>query len=236
MVNRANMHQLTNYGDERQTFFCVYCGGDTRTRDHVPSKVFLDEPYPTNLPVVPACRSCNEGFSIDEEYVACLVECALTGSVKIDAVNREKIKKILQKKPSLISRLDQAREKNLFGDVSFKVDMARIKNVVLKLGRGHAAYELNEPQMDDPAIVSFVPLPLLTEEERNLFETPPWSSVWPEVGSRAMQRLVVVDPGASLWVIVQPGRYRYLTSIGDGVVVRVVISEYLGCEVVWVLG
>lgn len=228
------MYQLTNYGDERQTFFCVYCGGDTRTRDHVPSKVFIDEPYPTNLPVVPACRSCNEGFSIDEEYVACLVECALTGSVKINALTREKIKKILQKKPSLVSLFEQAKEKNLCGDVSFKVDIERVKNVVLKLGRGHAAYELNEPQIFAPSVVSFVLLSLLTEEDRKRFDTPPRSYVCPEVGSRAMQRVGVEDPGASLWVIVQPGRYRYFTSVGDGVVVRVVISEYLGCEVVWV--
>lgn len=227
------MYQFSKLGDERQTFFCVYCGGDTRTRDHVPSKVFLDEPYPTNLPVVPACRSCNEGFSMDEEYVACLVECALTGSVTVEAVECEKIKRILRKKPSLVSLLDQASEKTLWGDVSFKVDIERVKNVVLKLGRGHAAYELNEPQINAPSVVSFVPLSLLTEEDRNRFETSPQSSVWPEVGSRAMQRLVVDDLGASLWVIAQPGRYRYLTSVSFGVVVRVVISEYLGCEVVW---
>ncbi len=228
MLYGEDMYQFSNLGDERHTFFCVYCGGDTRTRDHVPSKVFLDEPYPTNLPVVPACRSCNEGFSMDEEYVACLVECALTGSVE-----REKIKRILRKKPSLVSVIDQASEKTLWGDVSFKVDIERVKNVILKLGRGHAAYELNEPQINDPSVVSFVPLSLLTEEDRNRFETSPQSSVWPEVGSRAIQRLVVDDPGASLWVIAQPGRYRYLTSVGFGVVVRVVISEYLGCEVVW---
>ena len=51
-----------------------------------------------------------------------------------------------------------------------------------------------------------------------------------------MQRLVVTDSGAvfSLWIEAQQGRYRYLTSVGDeDVVVRMVISEYLACEVVW---
>ncbi|MGD0649715.1 MAG: hypothetical protein ABSA97_00995 [Verrucomicrobiia bacterium] len=48
-----------------------------------------------------------------------------------------------------------------------------------------------------------------------------------------MHRLVVTDPGASTWIVVQPGRYRYLASVGDGVIIRLVISEYLGCEVIW---
>jgi hypothetical protein len=74
------MEQLENFGDERQSAYCVHCAGQTDTRDHVPSRVLLDEPYPPNLPVVPACRDCNEEASADEEYVACLVECTLAGS------------------------------------------------------------------------------------------------------------------------------------------------------------
>lgn len=225
------MEQIPNLGDIRQTAFCAYCGGGTETRDHVPSKVFLDEPYPENLPVVPACQACNNSFSMDEEYVACLVEYVLAGSV--DMINREKIKRILQRKPALVAILGQAREENLFGDISFKVDIGRVRNVILKLGRGHAAYELNEPQLDEPSAMSFMPLSILAEEDRERFETPPQSPIWPEVGSRAMQRLVVDKPGTSLWLIAQPGRYRYLASVGDGIVIRVVLSEYLGCEIIW---
>lgn len=44
------MKQLLNYGNQRQTFFCAFCGGNTETKDHVPSKVFLDTQYPENLP------------------------------------------------------------------------------------------------------------------------------------------------------------------------------------------
>lgn len=226
------MEQLRSFGDERQMAFCAYCGHGTETRDHVPSKVFLDEPYPTNLPVVPACQSCNEGFSLDEEYVACLVECAMTGSVSVDGVRREKVRRILRRTPSLASRLGQALEVGEKG-TWFKVESERVRNVVLKLARGHAAFELNEPQLDEPSRVAFLPLLTMTQKARQDFETPPRLSIWPEVGSRAMQRLVVSELGASLWLIVQPGRYRYLTSVGDGVLVRVVISDYLGCEVAW---
>ena len=48
--------------DPRQLFFddrfkdaCAYCGNNADTRDHVPSKVLLDEPLPPDLPVVAAC-------------------------------------------------------------------------------------------------------------------------------------------------------------------------------------
>lgn len=62
------MKQIPNYGDIRQIQTCVYSGGGTETRDHVPSKVLLEKPYPENLPIVPACDTCNQSFSSDEEY------------------------------------------------------------------------------------------------------------------------------------------------------------------------
>jgi hypothetical protein len=198
----------------------------------VPSKVFLDEPYPANLPVVPACAVCNCGFSPDEEYLACLIECTLAGSAEPADVPRAKVKRILERTPALASRLSQARSVDHAG-TSFQIESERVRNVVLKLARGHAAFELNEPQMDDPSQIGFGPLTLMSAEAREAFETPPRSPIWPEVGSRAMHRLVVSDPGASLWLIVQPGRYRYLAAVGDGVVVRGVIGGYLAYEVIW---
>jgi len=68
--------------DERLTAeMCVYCGGaEPSTRDHVPPKVFLDEPYPPGLPVVGACEGCNLGFSLDEQYLACLIGCVMCGA------------------------------------------------------------------------------------------------------------------------------------------------------------
>ncbi len=48
---------------------CIYCcKSDADTRDHVPPKLLLRKPYPSNLWTVPACGLCNEAFSLDEEY------------------------------------------------------------------------------------------------------------------------------------------------------------------------
>lgn len=228
------MENVRNYGDRGQTFTCVYCAGADETRDHVPSKVFLDEPYPDDLPVVPACQSCNEGFALDEEYVACLVECALAGSVNPAKIHRDKIREILSKRPALASRLEQARHQTLFNEISFAIEPERVRNVALKLARGHAAFELNEPQFDEPLSVAVLPLRVMAEEQRDQFESPPASATWPfagwpEVGSRAMQRIVAGET----WVVVQPNRYRYLASADDGVVIWMVLSEYLACEVRW---
>ena len=50
---------------ERHTGNCVYCGAYPDTRDHVPSKVLLNEPYPPDLPVIGACQRCNTSYSLD---------------------------------------------------------------------------------------------------------------------------------------------------------------------------
>src|SRR3972149_4322214 len=104
IIGSCSMEQLTNFGDKRTLAFCAFCGGKTGTRDHCPSRVFLDEPYPENLPIVPACSSCNAGFSADEEYLACFVSCVIAGSTDPEAMAREKTKRILKEKPLLRAR------------------------------------------------------------------------------------------------------------------------------------
>lgn len=66
--------------DSRLVGMCAYCGGRPDTRDHLPSKVLLDEPYPAELPVVEACLKCNESFSLHEQYLACFIECVVCGT------------------------------------------------------------------------------------------------------------------------------------------------------------
>lgn len=227
------MEQLRNFGDCRQTGLCCYCGRGTETRDHVPSRVLLDEPFPSNLPVVFACKECNGGFSLDEEYLACLIECVVCGTTNLNEIIRIKIKSILKSKPPLFLKIHQAcqQTKNV---MTFTAEMPRIKKVVLKLARGHAIYELNEPQLDEPTHLAFVPLLSMDPESRVNFEACPKSSIFPEVGSRSLQRIVVIDPGLSLWITIQPERYRYLAYVDGGrTIIRIVIGEYLACEVAW---
>jgi hypothetical protein len=49
---------------------CIYCGAAfvAMTADHVPPKKLFPKPRPTNLITVPACETCNQSFSEDDEY------------------------------------------------------------------------------------------------------------------------------------------------------------------------
>lgn len=226
------MKQLPNYGDRRTLAFCAFCGSETGTRDHCPSRVFLDEPYPENLPIVPACFACNSGFSEDEEYFACLLSCVIAGSTDPEAIHREKTKRILKEKPFLRARIEQTRSV-LDGTTIFTPECKRVSAIVTKLAQGHALYELNESYAHSPDEVNYLPLALMNSEQRESFETPVSADVWPEVGSRAMQRLLIGIDFRDGWLDVQPGRYRYHTSYSNGVDVRIVIHEYLACHVHW---
>lgn len=229
------MDQLHSFADDRLVVGCIHCSAATENRDHVPSRVLLDEPYPENLAVLPSCEACNTRFSLDEEYVACLVECARTGSV--DAVKRPKIRRILPDSPALAARLMQERTVARSGEITFQPEHERVKKVAIKLARGHAAYELNEQKLDHPTHILFVPIHTLSRDALQHFENPPPPVAWLEVGTRAMQRMVVNTPSnvvrATSWAEVQESQYRYFAIAQGSVLVRFVIGEYLACEVMW---
>ena len=232
------MKKIPNYGDVRQTNFCVHCGGPAETKDHAPSKVFLDLPYPLTRPTVPGCGECNNGFSDDEEYLACFVECVIQGTTDPDRLMREKVAKALRRNRGLRGRIERSRrEAETLGSgrvVTWDSEEDRVRRVALKLARCHAAYELNEPRLEYPDHVLVVSLVSLTEARREHFETPPDTGVWPEVGSRSMLRLVEGEPGyVGGWRLVQEDRYRYMAVGAGPVMVRGVLSEYLAYEVFW---
>jgi len=223
------------FSDDRLTGLCVYCGNQPSTRDHVPSRVLLDKPYPPDLPVVESCERCNASFALHEQYVACLVECALVGSCAADAVRRDKIRRILCDTPALASRLAKSRQEDDSGGVVWTAEVDRVREVALKLARGHVAYEFSEPRLDEPEHVGFVPFAAMSQDQRQAFESSPPQGLWPEIGSRAFIRAAKswAQPQADAWRVVQDGRYRYSVTQSDEMVVRMVLSEYLACEVVW---
>lgn len=222
--------------DDRLTGICVYCGTRPGTRDHSPSKVLLDEPYPDNLPVVKACLACNQSFSLDEQYLACFLECAMCGSTDTAALNRKNIQRILTKTPSLAAEIQSTMTISESGDKIWRPDMERVRNVLLKLARGHLHFELSIQERDDPDVLEIVPLSLMTADGREFFERPESEAmtVWPELGSRAFLRAWASgERWADGWLDVQEGRYRYLVGQGRGSYAHIVIGEYLACRAVW---
>lgn len=223
------MAQAPDYSDSRLTSSCLYCGGVVSSREHTPSKVLLDAPYPSDLSVVGACQPCNEGFSKDEEYLACLIECAIQGSTDPERLKRPSVARKLKNQPGLRNRLEQARS-STGGATTFTAETDRVKNVVCKLAQGHVLYELSEVLRDKPVEAWATPIATLGQEARSAFEQIEQPSFWPEVGCRMSSRLIGGEPG---WQIVQQDRYRYAVMFGGPTVARMVLSEYLACQVVW---
>jgi hypothetical protein len=227
---------LNNWGDERMIGFCAFCGsGAPTTVDHCPSKVLLNKPFPPDLPVVPACANCNQSFSADEQYLACLIGCILAGTTEPAGVENVGARAALLNSPLLRHRIENGRIETPAGPV-FEPEMQRVEAVLLKLAQGHALHELNEPRAYPPSRIWSKPLLLLSDGERDEFENATMTDgAWPELGSRAFQRAALAfGQPASPWVVVQEGQYRFLAEAVGGVSVRIVIRDYLAALVEWV--
>ncbi len=223
------------FADNRMLGSCVYCGGSPDTRDHIPSRVLLDEPFPDNLPVADCCETCNTGFSFDEQYFACFIDCVIAGSTLPSDVARPKISRILAETPALASRIATSETEGPNDQQIWKPEIDRIHNVLLKLARGHVAYELNLLQIDEPLCIICNPIIAMADHDVEYFLNPQETPFWPEIGSRAFKRAYKQTPELTTdhWRVVQPGRYRYLVSQDVGLFVRILLSDYLACEVRW---
>ena len=162
----------------------------------------------------------------------------MAGTTEPEGLVREKVKRALSRNPWLTAQLVACRSDDLFGRLWWQPDEARVRNVVLKLARGHVAYELSESCHDEPDVFSVRAIPAMSQAERQEFECIGGEAqlLWPELGSRAFLRAFgksVPPPQGGAWLIVQPGRYRYSVDWQTGIDVRLVIGEYLACRVVW---
>lgn len=100
---------------------CIYCGKPATTREHIPSKAFLIEPYPEDLATLPACFECNNGFSNDEEYVSCFLD-VLKAAVYQNYTQR----------PDIVRRLERnAKLKDLL-DEQIKIEDGQIISILMK--------------------------------------------------------------------------------------------------------
>lgn len=147
------------FADARLTGRCVYCGGEPSTRDHVPSRVLLDEPFPPDLPIVQACEACNNGFSTNEQYLACLLECVLCGTVDPALVCRDKIKRVLSENAPLALRIAASCRADEASNLLWEAEVDRVRNVILKLARGHEHTNIANPSWGSPRMSRFFQSP-----------------------------------------------------------------------------
>lgn len=197
--------------------------------------------------MVPACRSCNIGFSRDEEYFACLLQCVLAGSTDPTSIRRASVAKSLRHQTALRYEIENAKT-IVDGNIAFLPDCARVNNVLTKLARGHVAFELTREFRRAPDAVSWWPIVAMTPEQREEYEAPHMPRLFGEIGSRGMQRSAIMqirlgsDGGETVslsfffndWIEVQENVYRYLAfDENDEVRVKIVLEEFLACEISW---
>lgn len=235
------MKAIFEFSDDRLKSWCVHCGrwlSNVETNvDHIPSKSFLADPWPDNIPTIPVCRGCNSSFSRDEAYMVAFLSSAMAGTTDPEKQVIPSAKRILEKSQPLRAEITRCASYTTIGGeerLVWKPDIERVKNVVIKNARGHAFFEIGEPIMHAPASVGIVPLASLTPEQRDQFEETGWGGSWPEVGSRMMTRMVTgQDLTEHGWVVVQEGVYRYSVAQTGLMTVKSVMYEYLGTEVYW---
>lgn len=220
--------------DQRFEGVCSYCGAWANSRDHVPSKILLNEPFPINLPVAESCTICNQGFSVSEEYVACMIECVKHGTTEPNNNFRPKIAATLRARPIIAQKIEASKLISESGVIVWQPETHRVREVVMKLARGHVAHELGLQRIDAPVVFDAIPIPTMSEDQIHSFFELRSSHLYPEIGSRSFINILKGKPSAyESWYVVQESTYQYAVGQGSGDWVKIVIGDYLACQVVW---
>lgn len=243
MIQRKRREHSTGIGyytnwEKGRSSGCIYCGKPARTREHIPPKSLLIEPFPENLPTIPACFECNNGFSADEEYFICFLE-VLKSKIYVNYSISEHVSNILSKKESLHQLIEsQISSKDSYIYPSFDTD--RFTRIITKLAIGHAGYEYDDLNFDGATGLWFEFASNISEEYKAEFESPKLLDVIPEISSRFSCNACIiqnVDSGEAFalsdWISVQDKRYSYHVSLNDsgGVSVKMIILDFLYCQV-----
>jgi len=220
---------------------CIYCGEEAKTREHIPSKAFLTKPYPDNLGIVPACFKCNNSFSKDEIFLSILIEKLKHRYYGRKYIITDEFARRVEKNRKIESEIDKAIDENKL-DGFYK----RILNIIFKLSIGHAVFEVSEGYCIKKRTIDFSFLNQISKENLEEFLLPFIISdeLLPEMGSRAYERIRVVDIELATvtdeeqklnvrmlmldWVDVQISKYSYTSyRFGNEIIVKLIINEFL---------
>ncbi len=224
---------------------CVYCGEKATTREHCPSRVFLSKPYPPNLPTVPACVECNNGFASDELYTKGFIKayeqyCSYKSKTLLS--ERREVKEAEQKFENCLNS-----RKVHFDD--------RIARILIKLAICHITYELTTGFHTDswegtPEYISYIFRPNMQPTEIDSWGDfiPMNDNILPIIGSRAFNHIYVIKPvllkgsiekgvaplAVMDWIDIQDNNYRYVCWLDKGHMhIKIVIDEFLFAYVVF---
>ncbi len=201
--------------------FCAYCRRNKATsKDHAPSKVLMEKPYPDNLLTIPACFSCNNGFSSDEEYlinVLCEISVSQTLIGKKQSGNVFRARNRSQKLRELIHESLLAADD---GRIYFKTDFNPVKLIIEKIALGLFFHRYKKfARLEDFNFFGFYPFTvdelrpsdviLLTYTER--FQSKKWTIMQKDIFSyivvkdwrRCNKLTMVLNMHNVVWAVVE---------------------------------
>lgn len=229
---------FNDYADDRQKQCCVHCGNrvenNCASREHVPTKGLLLEPLPAQYPTLTVCHSCNEGHSLDEEYLIAFLSSVLSGSTDPKEQIIPSAARILLRNSALKNRIDSSRKQDL-GELIWLPEIDRIKRVIVKNARCHILYEASEPHWKDPEEILIFAIPNAADHEVKDFLSSNPLQAWTEVGSRRMQRVLEEDGAFDEFGFYdfQSGTYRFRIDTDGGIAAKIIIWNYLAAKIVW---
>ena len=218
--------------DKRLNYnICSLCGNPKPdSKEHVIPKVFLEKPFPNDLPTTISCRKCNENYSKDEQYLACLIECVICGTTDPNKIERKRISRTLKKSPNLRKMLENNKTITDKGDIFFNIDSARVENVLIKLARAHLFHYINEINYEKPLFLKYEPIINFSPKEKALFLKNE-GKLYPELGSRYF--ISSIEKNID-WHIIQRDSFKFLIEVkSDYNTVKFLIRNYLACIVAW---
>lgn len=223
---------------------CIYCSSRADTREHCPSKIFLNNPLPYELPTLPACKKCNNNFSEDELYVGVLLELLISN------INdcRELSTRTQSRIESRVSAQEAYRECLNIINGKRRIKDSRIENIIEKLAIGHCIYELSEgfnignKSFEATKIEFEMKDDLWPDKLKNfhgIYNIT--NTILPEIGSRIFDKIFVLEANIQAinstdklrpkglfldWTVVQEKNYRYICyRDGENIWVRIVMKE-----------
>lgn len=115
---------------------CIYCGNPDTSREHVPTRCLLEKPFPPNLITVPSCSSCNQSFSLDEEYfLAVLSQIGTSSRLTNKIQDGGCVDRMFSRKPRLDDRITRSL-KPVGNRIYLEPELERIHRVIQKIAAG----------------------------------------------------------------------------------------------------
>lgn len=94
---------------------CYLCGAPATTSDHIPPRGVFPSPRPANLITVPACKACNQGCSLDDEYFRTVVSAVSRDSPQSLYLLKQRILPRVREKPAMgIALLKSVRRVDVY--------------------------------------------------------------------------------------------------------------------------